>query len=112
VRPPRAVAAVLDVPVERSSTFSTIRAGTDICLYVIGQISTKREPLQHMRFDVAVVLFLQSGRQPPQPKAEHCDGVPMSDALWQLTLDCWKSAPDERPDMSAVVHRLHLLKDQ
>jgi hypothetical protein len=62
-----------------------------------------------MRSDVAVVLFLQSGRQPPRPKAEHCDGVPMSDALWQLTLDCWKSSPNERPDMSAVVQRLKLL---
>jgi hypothetical protein len=47
-----------------------------------------------MRSDVAVVLFLQS------------------DALWQLTLDCWKSAPNERPDMSAIVHRLQLLKDE
>jgi hypothetical protein len=92
--------------------FSTIGARTEVCLYGTGQISTKREPLQHIRSDVAVVLFLQSGRQPPQPKAEHCDGVPMSDALWQLTLDCWKSAPNERPDMSAIVHRLQLLKDE
>jgi hypothetical protein len=59
-----------------------------------------------MRSDVAVVLFLQSGRQPPRPKAEHCDGVPMSDALWQLTLDCWKMIPDERPNMSEVVQLL------
>jgi hypothetical protein len=65
-----------------------------------------------MRSDVAVVLFLQSGRQPPRPKAEHCDGVPMSNALWQLALDCWKTAPNERPDMSAVVHELHLLNDE
>jgi serine/threonine protein kinase len=94
----------------RVSFFSTIHARTDLYVYAIGQVSTKREPLQHMRSDVAVVLFLQSERQPPRPQAKHCDGAPMSDALWQLTLDCWKSAPDERPDMSAIVHRLQLLK--
>jgi hypothetical protein len=65
-----------------------------------------------MRSDVAVVLFLQSGRQPSRPTAEHYDGVPMSDALWQFTLDCWESSPNERPDMSAIVHRLQLLKDE
>jgi hypothetical protein len=60
-----------------------------------------------MRSDVAVVLFLQSGRQPPRPTADHCDGVPMSDALWELTLDCWKGIPEERPDMLAIVQRLN-----
>jgi hypothetical protein len=63
-----------------------------------------------MRSDVAVVLFLQSGRQPPRPTAEHCAGVPMSDALWQLALDCWRGTPEERPDMSEVVHRLQPLE--
>jgi hypothetical protein len=89
--------------------FSSLEARTDFFLCGTGQVSTKRAPLQHMRSDVAVVLFLQSGRQPPRPKAEHCDGVPMSDALWQLTLDCWKSSPNERPDMSTIVRRLQLL---
>jgi hypothetical protein len=92
--------------------FSTMSMRTDVCVCDAGQVCTKREPLQHMRSDVAVVLFLQSGRQPPRPKAEHCDGMPMSDALWELTLDCWKTAPNERPDMSSIVHGLQLLRDE
>jgi hypothetical protein len=90
--------------------FSTIHARTDLYVYAIDQVSTKHEPLQHLRSDVAVVLFLQSGRKPPRPEADHCDGALMSDVLWQLTLDCWKSTPDERPDMFAIVHRLQFLK--
>jgi hypothetical protein len=83
---------------------------TDVCLLGIGQVFTKCEPLQQMRSDIAVVLFLRSGQQLLRPKAEHYDGVFMSDGFWQLTLDCWKTSPNERPDMSEVVDRLQLLQ--
>jgi hypothetical protein len=58
------------------------------------------------RSDLAVTLHIIKGETPKRPTQEECDGVPMSDDLWSLAVDCWAMNPKERPTIDNVLQRL------
>jgi hypothetical protein len=71
------------------------------------QICTKGVIFRDMS-EMNVCLRVAMGEQPSRPQPNECDGVPMSDQLWNLAQDCWKSETEARPTAAEVLKRLQV----
>jgi hypothetical protein len=56
--------------------------------------------------ETQVTLALYDKQNPERPKFAECDGLEMSDQLWNLALDCWKDDTGSRPRAAEGLQRL------
>ncbi|TCD61368.1 POC1 centriolar protein [Steccherinum ochraceum] len=66
---------------------------------------------------IDVANYITNNDHPPRPTSAltvgnvYIKSEEMSDSLWELVLQCWKTEPDSRPDMVTVVQTIEHLED-
>ena len=54
----------------------------------------------------SVILLVMQGNRPSRPSKFGNEGRPVDDDLWALLEDCWKQAPNDRPEVGMIVQRI------
>jgi serine/threonine protein kinase len=67
------------------------------------EIYTGKLPYYHILQESAIIHQVQQGSRPDRLR---CLPATFTDPMWALLTDCWKTAPNDRPVMETVVHRL------
>jgi hypothetical protein len=74
------------------------------------EIFTDKVPFSHVSNEAFIPLAIRDGPLPTRP--EHGNTRGLSDAMWNLTDQCWQRDPESRPSMSEIreiIQNIHLM---
>ena len=64
------------------------------------EIFTDNVPFSHVSNEAFIPLVIRDGPLPTRP--EHANTRGLSDAMWNLVIQCWQREPKSRPSMSEI----------
>jgi K+ transporter len=73
---------------------------------------TGAEPFREVKRIPAVIVKVQQGKNPVQPKSEEVVRNGLDDELWKLMIRCWYLNPQERPTINQVCEELSVISQR
>ncbi|KAF7982535.1 hypothetical protein HWV62_28162 [Athelia sp. TMB] len=68
-------------------------------------------PLGHINYDEFMELVVERNVRPERPEGEELEEIGLSDAVWDLAVDCWQKSENERPTANSICDTLsHLIE--